>query len=972
MSDAPLLSERYKAFISYSTGPDAKIARGLRRALLRIGVSWFRRRRFEIFLDAESLHATPALTDTLEQAISRSEHFLFLASPAAAASRVARLEVEHRLRDRNRSASGLQLALTAGEIRWDVESGDFDWERTTALPPCLSGIYAGEPKYVDLQWLRTSVWRRLPTILWLWSPRFRGAVAALAAAYYDSTVEAVLNDERRQRILTSAVAILLLALSIGGGVAAHLARRAERQQALISDSIRLAEESNGALDSLPDLGMLLAAEAFQRADTYAARKALLGALLRYPTLEAILPPAEEPVTALAFSGDGRRLVSASGDVVTIWDVRTRRRVATLKHPASVRAVALSPDGSLAVTGSMRAGIALWDVATSRVSDWQLDGLLEPDGSLRDGAPRQVGALAGRADGLVAAATERGVFVWQMQTRRLLGTVREPGATAVALGQRHDDLLAVGYDRGLVSVRNFRTGASLGAGDTHQESVRALSFIAGDRRLVVGGSQVAPGSTTATEGLPPTLFESSVVLDWRTGKVLSASFAPLRDVLAIASSSDERVLVLGTIEGFESVALSDEGEATFVDPAMPSSSFNVARSSVAVSPDGRRIALGGEDGRIAWLDMRGTHVASAAAGVTDRILAVAFGRGRTDGTVSVVAGERLVLLQLPGGTPCSSLALPAQRRGIDGVRALRYTPDGTSLTLLTDAGVLMQFDLGGRGCSATLRSSKELVAGDFPSLSEGSLSPDAAFLVYRDAYDSTTRVRDLPRGIDVATLTTSGFPGDLGFLSRHAAIVGRLDSEVVVWDAATGERLRGPWKTTAVGTLLGVDPLSQRAAFATSSGDRIALWDLRSGTSVARLPEAHEGVQSVLFSDDGDVMISAGAGADPTVERFSIYLWDLTARRQVALLHHPVPYGHDWREQGQPFGMRHLQMDLTGDGRRLAIADHAGLHFLDLDPRSWLRKACSVVDRPFLDSEWAQYVGGPHIVPTCGEVVASSR
>ena len=74
--------------------------------------------------------------------------------------------------------------------------------------------------------------------------------------------------------------------------------------------------------------------------------------------------ADLPIATLdvaAFSPDGRRLASASGNWVGIWDVGLRTRLADRPAPARVEAMAFSPDGRAVATGHGDGTILLWPV-----------------------------------------------------------------------------------------------------------------------------------------------------------------------------------------------------------------------------------------------------------------------------------------------------------------------------------------------------------------------------------------------------------------------------------------------------------------------------------------------------------------------------------------------------------------------------------------------------------------------------------
>jgi WD40 repeat protein len=82
------------------------------------------------------------------------------------------------------------------------------------------------------------------------------------------------------------------------------------------------------------------------------------------------------VYSVAFSPDGKRIVSGSGDnTVRVWDAETGEAVHTplQGHTRGVSSVAFSPDGKRIVSGSDDYTVRVWDVETGQAVHTPLQG-----------------------------------------------------------------------------------------------------------------------------------------------------------------------------------------------------------------------------------------------------------------------------------------------------------------------------------------------------------------------------------------------------------------------------------------------------------------------------------------------------------------------------------------------------------------------------------------------------------------------
>ncbi|MFF1399982.1 toll/interleukin-1 receptor domain-containing protein [Streptomyces sp. NPDC058287] len=360
----------YDAFISYSRAADGDLARVLQHGLHTFAKPWYRLRALRVFRDEGSLAAGSQLWGSLQEAMDASHFFVLLACEQSARAPWVEQEVAYWCT--HRGIENLVIVLTDPPadgsrqppgMAWDEDLGDFDWQRTTALPRCLKGRFRQEPNAVLLGRARTK------PELSLRDPEFRTAVATLAAPLRGVPKDRLIGEDVRQYRRTRRHVLLtiagLAALVVFAAFSAVQQRDTARDQTALAEGRQYAALSRNASDPYTALAYAIAAEqraaphlseargAFAEAvrglDAWEARlvgevpaKAVFDTTVRWsrdgsqiwvadreggwvdknPSHSVVdsLPGVRAP-SLLAFSpGSGERLASASGNTVALWDL----------------------------------------------------------------------------------------------------------------------------------------------------------------------------------------------------------------------------------------------------------------------------------------------------------------------------------------------------------------------------------------------------------------------------------------------------------------------------------------------------------------------------------------------------------------------------------------------------------------------------------------------------------------------------
>ncbi|WP_165634737.1 NB-ARC domain-containing protein [Thermostaphylospora chromogena] len=548
----------------------------------------------------------------------------------------------------------------------------------------------------------------------------------------------------------------------------------------------------------------------------------------YPALTPTTEPLLQTLTghdgvveAVAISADGTTAITGSDDgSVRVWDLRNGSEPRILPT-GPVQAVAMNADGTTAITGSDDGSVRVWDLRNG--SEPLLQTLTGHDGAVE--------AVAISADGTTAitGSDDGSVRVWDLRNgsepRILTGYTYL--VRAVAISADGTTAIAGGKDVYVWDLHNGGEPRILSTGP-----VRTVAISADGTTVISGGKGV-------------------YVWDLRKGGEPRFLIGGKSSALAVAISADGTTAISGSRDGSVQVWDLHEG-----GKPRTLTGHDGAVEAVAVSADGTTAITGSRDSSARVWDLQSGEPCIP----TRRAAAVRAVAISTDGTTAIT-GNRDGSVQVwdlrEGGEP-------RVLTGHDGAAlAVAISADGTTAISGDDEGFVRLWDLqSGESCVLTK------LKGGLPAVA---ISADGTTAI-TESEDGSVRVWDLRNDSEPRTLT--GRVGAVEAMAINAdgttAITGSLNGSVQVWDLREGGE---PRVLTGHDGAVKAVAISADGTTAISGGRDVYVWDLREGSEPHTLIR-HSMVWTVAISADGTTAITGSLNG-------SVLVWDLAEERCIA-------------------------------------------------------------------------------------------
>jgi WD40 repeat protein len=311
-----------------------------------------------------------------------------------------------------------------------------------------------------------------------------------------------------------------------------------------------------------------------------------------PLRRTVFERHKEAVRALALTPDGQLALSGGGGTLEdprgkdhaliLWETGTFRERARLDgHTDAVNSVVVTRKGKHALSAGDDGTIRVWELETAKL-------LRTLGGKAEGGRVEQIACVVLTPDEKYAVTAGSRLVMWDLKTGlpRFVFAVPPVFINGAAISPNGGFLLA-GADDGSVRLYSLKTGGPVRQLKGHTNRVAKVAFSAdGKKALTVSGWKVTPGKLERGED------DSVRLWDIATGKELKAFKGSGGPLECVALSPDGKHVAAGGIDG--KVRLWNVASGAEV-LTLAGHSRNV--TAVAFFPDGRRFLSASHDGTV---------------------------------------------------------------------------------------------------------------------------------------------------------------------------------------------------------------------------------------------------------------------------------------------------------------------------------------------------------------------------------------